>query len=87
LTGACPFPWAFRISFHRTLGFIEILILALHPILILGTYAAEGIPLFIGRPLAYGFGSFLLLLLAAGSPYLSARVEGKWENWHPLNGR
>jgi hypothetical protein len=39
-----------RVSFHRTLGFLGILTVSLHPILILGTYAAEQIPLVVTSP-------------------------------------
>ena len=36
-----------RVSVHRTLGFIDILTVSLHPILIISTYAAEQIPLVV----------------------------------------
>lgn len=39
-----------RVSVHRTLGFLGILTVSLHPILILGTYAAEQIPLVVTSP-------------------------------------
>jgi predicted ferric reductase len=70
-----------RVSLHRALGFLGILTVSLHPILILGTYAAEGISLFVTLPLAYGFGSFLILLLIAGSTFLSRIWGVRYEVW------
>jgi len=70
-----------RVAFHRTLGFLGILTVSLHPILILGTYAAEQIPLIVTPPLAYGFGSFLILLLIAGSTFLGRIWGVRYEAW------
>jgi 3-phenylpropionate/trans-cinnamate dioxygenase ferredoxin reductase subunit len=74
-----------RITFHRTLGLLGVLAVTLHPVLILGTYAAESIPLVVTPPLAYGFGSFIVLLLVAGSTFLG-RIWGVryevWKNFH-----
>jgi predicted ferric reductase len=74
-----------RVSFHRTLGFLGILTVSLHPILILGTYAAEQIPLVVTPPLAFGFGSFLLLLLIAGSTFLGRIWGVRYEAWKYLH--
>jgi predicted ferric reductase len=74
-----------RVSFHRTLGFLGILTVSLHPILILGTYAAEGIPLVVTPPLAYGFGSFLILLLIAGSTFFGRIWGVRYEAWKHMH--
>jgi predicted ferric reductase len=70
-----------RVSIHRTLGFLGILALCLHPVLILGTYAVQGIPLIVTLPLGMGFGSFLILLLIAGSTFLGRIWGVRYENW------
>jgi predicted ferric reductase len=76
-----------RVAIHRTLGFLGILTLSLHPILILGSYASQGIPLIVTFSLGLGFAAFLILLVIAGSTFLG-RLWGvhyeTWKNFHWL---
>lgn len=74
-----------RVSIHRTLGFLGILLLSLHPILILGTYSVYGIPLTITLPLALGFTAFILLLLIAGSTFLGRIWGVRYETWKHIH--
>ena len=74
-----------RVSIHRTLGFLGILLLSLHPILILGTYSVYGIPLVITFPLAFGFTAFLILLLIAGSTFLGRIWGVRYEAWKHIH--
>jgi predicted ferric reductase len=76
-----------RVTIHRTLGFLGILTVSLHPILILGAYSLQGISLFISLPLGLGFAAFLILLVIAGSTFFG-RIWGTryetWKNFHWL---
>ena len=74
-----------RVAVHRTLGFLGILVLCLHPVFILGTYAAQQIPLVIDLPTALGFLSLLLLLLIAGSTFLGRIWRVRYEAWKRLH--
>lgn len=70
-----------RVTIHRTLGFLGILTLSLHPIFILGTYAARGNLLVVTLPLGLGVGAFLILLLIAGSTFLGRIWGVRYETW------
>ncbi len=74
-----------RVAVHRALGFLEILILCLNPILILGTYAIEGLPLSVTLPMGLRFLALLLLLLIAGSTFLSRIWRVRYETWKRLH--
>ncbi len=70
-----------RVAIHRTLGFLGILTVSLHPILILGTYAFQGIPLIVSFFLGLGFAAFLILLIIAGSTFLGRLWGVRYETW------
>ena len=70
-----------RVALHRSFGFLGILLLSLHPILILGSYALQGYPFIVTLPLSLGFISFILLLLIAGSTFLGRIWGVKYETW------
>jgi predicted ferric reductase len=74
-----------RVSIHRALGFLAILLLSLHPITVLGSYALRGLSLPMSVPILLGFLTFLILLLIAGSTFLG-RVWGvRYESWKRLH--
>ncbi len=74
-----------RVAIHRTLGFLSILVLSLHPIMILGTYAIWQIPLVLTPPIALGFAAFLILLMIAGSTFLGRIWGVRYETWKKLH--
>ena len=74
-----------RVAVHRTLGFLGILVLGLHPILILGTYAAWSYPLEVTVPMGLGFVALVFLLLIAGSTFLGRIWRIRYENWKKLH--
>lgn len=74
-----------RVAIHRSLGFLGILILGLHPIFILGTYVVMGLPLTLDLPTAFGFLALLLLLLIAGSTFLGRIWRVRYESWKKLH--
>ena len=78
-------PYDRRVAMHRSLGFLGILTLCLHPILILGTYVVMGLPLTLDLPTAFGFLALLLLLLIAGSTFLGRIWRVRYESWKKLH--
>ncbi len=74
-----------RVAVHRTLGFLAILIITLHPVLILAGYAAWGMGLSITMPIASGFLALILLLLIAGSTFLSRIWGVHYDVWKRLH--
>ena len=74
-----------RVAAHRTLGFLAILLITLHPVLILITYANLDIPLDLTLPMGAGFLGLLLLLLIAGSTFLGRIWRVKYESWKRLH--
>ena len=74
-----------RVAAHRTLGFLAILLITLHPVLILITYANLDIPLDLTLPMGAGFLGLVLLLLIAGSTFLGRIWRVKYESWKRLH--
>lgn len=75
------FPFDIRVAIHRSLGFIGLLLLTFHPILILTYYASLDIPLHINLPLFLGHLSFFLVLVIGGSTFLGKMFSVKYETW------
>ena len=74
-----------RVAVHRTMGFLGILAIALHPVLILASYAAWGMGLDISVAMGLGFLALLLLLLIVGSTFLSRIWGVRYNQWKKLH--
>ena len=74
-----------RVAVHRTLGFLGVLVLALHPVMILGYYALNGFSLVMTIPMALGFLSLIVLLLVIGVTFLGRIWHIKYETWKKLH--
>ena len=74
-----------RVAAHRTLGFLGILVLGLHPILVLAAYDLIGMPLELDLPTVLGFGALVLLLVIAGSTFLGRIWRIRYESWKRLH--
>ncbi len=74
-----------RVAIHRTLGFLGILFLSLHPIFVLGAYAAWEVPLTLSPVILLGFIAFLILLMIAGSTFLGRIWGVRYESWKRLH--
>jgi predicted ferric reductase len=74
-----------RVAAHRTLGFLAILLITLHPVLILITYTNFDIPLDLSLTMGAGFLGLILLLLIAGSTFLGRIWRVRYESWKWLH--
>lgn len=74
-----------RVAVHRTMGFLGILLLSLHPILILGTYAIWGVGLTVTLPIGLGFLAFFVLLVISGSTFLGRIWRVRYEVWKRIH--
>lgn len=74
-----------RVAVHRTLGFLGILLISLHPVFILVNYAVAQIPLTITVPMGAGFFGLVLLLLISGSTFLGRIWQVPYESWKRLH--
>lgn len=70
-----------RVAVHRTLGFLGVLVLGLHPILILVFYATNGISIYIDLAMGLGFLSLILLLVVVGATFLGRIWRVRYEVW------
>lgn len=75
------FPFDTRVGIHRSLGFIGILTLTLHPILILSYYANLGVSYDLSIPLLLGYLAFFLVIIIGGSTFLGKMFSVKYETW------
>lgn len=74
-----------RVAIHRTLGFLGILLLSLHPIIVLGSYALQDIPFTLTLPVGLGFLAYLILLVIAASTFLGRIWGTSYETWKHLH--
>ena len=74
-----------RVSAHRTMGFLGILLLSLHPIFVLMANAMWGIGFVITLPIGLGFIAFIVLLVIAGSTFLGRIWGVKYETWKKIH--
>lgn len=74
-----------RVAIHRTLGFLGILLLSLHPIIVLGSYALQDTPFTLTLPVGLGFLSYLILLVVAASTFLGRIWGTRYETWKHLH--
>ena len=74
-----------RVAIHRSLGFLGILFLTLHPIFVLTSYTLWEIPLSLTPAIALGFAAFLILLVVAGSTFLGRIWGVRYEVWKRLH--
>jgi predicted ferric reductase len=74
-----------RVAVHRTLGFLGVLMVALHPVLILGYYVLNGITLTMTIPMVLGFLSLVILLLVVGVTFLGRIWRMRYEAWKKLH--
>lgn len=74
-----------RVVVHRTLGFLGVLMVSLHPILILLFYATREIPFVITFPIALGLAALVALFVVAGAVFLGRLWGARYETWKHIH--
>ncbi len=79
------FPFDTRVAIHRSMGFIGLITVSLHPIMVLLFYANIGVKIIVTPYLGLGFLAFFLVLIIGLSTFLGKMLSVKYETWKAIH--